>query len=126
MTNYRINQLGSQIRNGTARIVGRTTDDGLDGATWIVEDMERQTVEHVLCCARKTWDRYSVVTSVDLLNGPAGACGFRTGKWTATTANGQRFRFFSSVPHQMDLSDQRSRLVSCAQRSIDSGNMTWR
>ena len=45
MTNYRINQLGSQIKNGTARIVGRTVDTGLDDATYIVEDLERLGVE---------------------------------------------------------------------------------
>ena len=58
MTNYRISQLGSQLRASTASVVGKTTDDGLDGAAWIIEDYERCVTEHVLCCVRPSWARY--------------------------------------------------------------------
>ena len=58
MTNYRIRQLGSQLKAGTAQIIGRTTGTGLDDATYIIDDLERQTTEHVLCCVRPSWGRY--------------------------------------------------------------------
>jgi len=41
---------------------------------------------------------------------PIGSHGFRTGTWTATVA-GETIRFFSSVPHGMELDVQHARLV---------------
>ena len=50
---------------------------------------------------------------VDLLGGPIGGHGFRSGTWSATVA-GVPVRFFSSVPHCCDLAEQRDRLRRAA------------
>ena len=46
---------------------------------------------------------------VDVFGGPAGGNGFRKGYWTATY-KGETFKFFDSIPHGMDLDDQKARL----------------
>lgn len=60
MTDYRLRQLGSQLKRGTARIVGISTPpfSATDDQSWIIEDLDRRTTEHVLCCVRPSWKRY--------------------------------------------------------------------
>jgi len=59
MTDYRLRQLGHQLKTGTARIVGKcgniwtsTVED-----RYIIEDLERCTTEHVYCCVRPSWEQ---------------------------------------------------------------------
>jgi hypothetical protein len=54
---------------------------------------------------------------VDVMGGPIGSHGFRSGLWTATHA-GQTYRFHASIPHQADLAAQRRALQIEAARHI--------
>jgi len=47
---------------------------------------------------------------VDILNGPIGGYGFRSGKWPVTIG-GVRFKMYNSIPHQLDLTQQKNTLL---------------
>jgi len=54
---------------------------------------------------------------VDVMGGPIGGHGFRSGTWTATYA-GRTYRFNASVPHQAELAAQRRQIAVEAARHI--------
>jgi len=59
------------------------------------------------------------VVGVDMLGGPIGGYGFRTGNWTATTNDGRKFRFYGSLPHCDGLNEER--MIRAAQQALDNG-----
>ena len=63
------------------------------------------------------------VASVDMLRGPFGKSGFRSGYWTATTSDGRKFKFYGSLPHRDGLNHDR--MIESAQRCLDSGRIDW-
>jgi hypothetical protein len=71
----------------------------------------------------ETHHNTGTVTDVDMLRGPMGSNGFRSGYWTATTDDGRKFRFYGSLPHQDGLN--RERIAEQAQRCVDAGNVEW-
>jgi len=54
---------------------------------------------------------------VDVFAGPAGGHGFRKGTWVATY-RGAEVKFYASVPHALELADQKSRLKQAAAFTI--------
>jgi hypothetical protein len=56
---------------------------------------------------------------IDLIGGPPGAHGFRKGKWLATYRD-RTFKFFGTVPHSMELSDQYDMLKSQAAVALET------
>jgi len=55
------------------------------------------------------------IVDVDVFGGPIGSYGFRRGKWTARVNDGSTFTFYCSIPHNIDLGEQRERLIKSAQ-----------
>jgi len=55
--------------------------------------------------------------NVDVFFGPIGSCGFRSGNWSIEVG-GIKFKMFSSIPHQMDLSEQEARLIDSVKNNI--------
>jgi len=49
--------------------------------------------------------------SIDVVGGPSGKNGFRTGFWTVTLEDNSTIRFYASVPHQISLSEQEEMVV---------------
>jgi len=62
------------------------------------------------------------VIAVDMITGPIGAYGFRTGTWTATVEDGRKFRFFASIPHRLGLDEEHA--IRVAQAALDRSR--WR
>jgi len=63
-----------------------------------------------------------VVTAVDMINGPMGGYGFRTGFWTATCNDGSRIKFYGSIPHEDGLNE--TRMIDQAQSACDHHSYT--
>jgi len=58
------------------------------------------------------------VIAVDMITGPIGAYGFRTGEWVATIEDGRKFKFFASIPHRLGLDEDYA--IRLAQKTLDS------
>jgi len=67
--------------------------------------------------------RENKVISVDIVKGPIGGYGFRTGYWTATTEDGRQFKFFHSLPHQEGLNEEA--LIIAAEAALERGRAKW-
>jgi len=61
-----------------------------------------------------------IVKSVDMICGPAGGHGFRSGHWIARCETGENVRFYGSLPHADGLNEER--MINQAQSAIDHGN----
>lgn len=63
MTNYKAKQIGRKLRNGDARIAGKTCDGDSwpDGDHyWIVEDLEEHETLHIEVDRRPSWSRFAL------------------------------------------------------------------
>ena len=61
MTTYRMRQIGSALKRGEARVVGRASLGARwpdEPHAWIIEDLVAYETVHVLCDDRPTWGRY--------------------------------------------------------------------
>ena len=54
---------------------------------------------------------------VDVFSGPIGGYGFRTGNWNISIG-GIKFKMYASVPHNIEIEEQREILVSKVKTSI--------
>lgn len=57
------------------------------------------------------------IIDVDILKGPKGGYGFRSGQWPVTI-NGIKFSMFESIPHELNLNDQLTQLFLSVKRKI--------
>ena len=57
------------------------------------------------------------ITAVDMVNGPKGGHGFRTGKWIGWSKSGEKIRFYGSLPHADGLNEER--MIEIAQIAVD-------
>lgn len=55
---------------------------------------------------------------IDIISGPIGSCGFRTGNWKAEYM-GSEFEFYASISHRLPLDEQRKRLQELAARHLN-------
>lgn len=54
---------------------------------------------------------------VDILGGPIGGYGFRSGNWPVIVA-GIKFKMFCSIPHNTPMPEQRERLINSVKYRI--------
>jgi len=59
---------------------------------------------------------------VNIFSGPIGSCGFRTGNWDITY-KGKEYSMYSSIPHAMEIEDQRERLITGFISHVKSGRI---
>ncbi len=61
-TNYKIRVLGQMLKNGDARINGKTCDGDRwpqGNHYWIIDDLINQCTYHVRVIDRPSWERYA-------------------------------------------------------------------
>ena len=61
------------------------------------------------------------VKRVEMMAGPIGSCGFRSGTWTAITDCGKKFKFFGSLPHETGM--DHDRMMQIARSAVKMGRI---